>query len=167
MIEYLRNHWFTIFFMSLISGVTIFTITKKPITPELTNQKIVHPKTDSIIAIADSVVTILETQRKEHTKLKKEKDLFEKELKIEKKKKSKPAPVKTKVVVETKEVVVEKIIKLPDPGAKEAIIENYRIQNENTKLKEEIETLKKRNKIKNDTISTDTIRSKKKRFLLF
>jgi hypothetical protein len=167
MIKYFRNNWFGVFFISLISGVTIFTITKKPLNSELTPQKIVHPKTDSIIAIADSVVTILEIQKKEHTKLKKEKELFEKELKIEKKKKSKPVPVKTKVVVETKEVVVEKIVKLADPGAKEAIIENYRIQNENTKLKEEIETLKKKNKVKNDTISTDTIRSKRKRFLLF
>lgn len=173
MLRYLRKNGIVIFFSSLICGITIYLITLKPIDEEkVVLIKRVTPKTDSIIAAADSVVNILNDQQKERIKLKKEKEILEKELKIQKTKKPKISE-KTKIVVQTKEVIVEKEVKVEDPNSNQILIENYRIKNENCVLREELEKIKKVKKeslkkieLQKDTISTDTIR-KKKRFFLF
>jgi hypothetical protein len=167
--EYIKRNPIVIFISSFVWGITIFIVTRKPITEEKVKvvEKII-PKTDSIIAAADSIVTILEIQKKEKIKLKKEKELVEKELVIEKKKKEKSPKEKTKIVFETKEVIVEKEVKVQDPNARQAIIESYKIQDENCRLKEELRELKRMKEVeipkkmpKKDTITTDTIKRKR------
>jgi hypothetical protein len=172
--EYIKRNRIIIFVSSFVWGITVYVVTKKPITKD--KVKIIEkitPKTDSVIAAADSIVTILEIQKKEKLKLKKEKELVEKQLTVEKLKKSKPQKEKTKIVVETKEVIVEKEVKVQDPNMRQAIVESYKIQDENCRLKEELEELKKVQKYpqipiqkQRDSISTDTIK-RKKRFIIF
>lgn len=172
--EYIKRNRIIIFVSSFVWGITVYIVTKKPITED--KVKIIEkitPKTDSVIAAADSIVTILEIQKKEKIKLKKEKEFVEKQLTVEKLKKSKPQKEKTKIVVETKEVIVEKEVKVQDPNMRQAIVESYKIQDENCRLKEELEELKKVQKYQQipiqkqrDSISTDTIK-RKKRFGIF
>ena len=172
--EYIKRNRIIIFVSSFVWGITVYVVTKKPITED--KVKIIEkitPKTDSVIAAADSIVTILEIQKKEKIKLKKEKEFVEKQLTVEKLKKSKPQKEKTKIVVETKEVIVEKEVKVQDPNMRQAIVESYKIQDENCRLKEELEELKKVQKYQQipiqkqrDSISTDTIK-RKKRFGIF
>lgn len=171
MLEYLKKYWEIFSLSVLVWGVTIYTVTKKPITKELKPEHIVSPKTDSLIAAADTIVKFLEVQKKKELVLKKEKEKVEKELRIERKKKSKVEKGATKVIVQTKEVIVEKEVKVQDPSIKDVILENYKIQNENNHLKEELEHFKKNvstPKLRQiDSISTDTVKRKKKKFLLF
>jgi hypothetical protein len=172
--EYIKRNRIIIFLSSFVWGITVYIVTKKPITED--KVKIVEkitPKTDSVIAAADSIVTILEIQKKEKLKLKKEKEFVEKQLTVEKLKKSKPQKEKTKIVVETKEVIVEKEVKVQDPNLREAIVESYKIQDENCRLKEELAELKKAQKYQQipiqkqrDSISTDTVK-RKRRFIIF
>ncbi len=152
-------------------SLTFFIVSKKPIKEDLKPEQIVTPRVDSIIAAADTIVKILESQKKKQIELQKEKENVIKELKKEKKK-SHPKPIeKTKIVVETKEIVVEKKVLVQDPGVKQMAQENYKIQEENKYLKEELDCLRKstiqRPEPSRDTISTDTIRRKKKKFLFF
>lgn len=172
--EYIKRNRIIIFLSSFVWGMTVYIVTKKPITEDKVKviEKIT-PKTDSVIAAADSIVTILEIQKKEKLKLKKEKEFVEKQLTVEKLKKSKPQKEKTKIVVETKEVIVEKEVKVQDPNLREAIVESYKIQDENCRLKEELAELKKAQKYQQipiqkqrDSISTDTVK-RKRRFIIF
>jgi hypothetical protein len=172
--EYIKRNRIIIFVSSFVWGMTVYIVTKKPITEDKVKviEKIT-PKTDSVIAAADSIVTILEIQKKEKLKLKKEKEFVEKQLTVEKLKKSKPQKEKTKIVVETKEVIVEKEVKVQDPNLREAIVESYKIQDENCRLKEELAELKKAQKYQQipiqkqrDSISTDTVK-RKRRFIIF
>lgn len=171
MSDFFKNNWILLSFSTIVMSLTFYITTKKPIKEDLQPENITSPRVDSIIAAADTIVKILEIQKKKQLELQKEKELVIKELKKEKKKVKKQPKEKTKIVVETKEVVVEKKVLLQDPSVKDMVVENYKIQEENKYLKEELDCLKKNSlqkpQSRKDTISTDTIRRKKRKFIFF
>lgn len=178
MMQIIRQNWFYISLVTFVTGFG-FIVYKEKTTVEkpkviYVQQPRQNTKTDSVFAVIDSVLKVKKEYelKKEEIHKKKESSL-KRQLEIEKKKKVKQSKPKTKLVFQTREVIVEKEVKVTDPNTKELIKENYKTQQENYKLREELETLKKQNKINKsyrvyrDSISTDTVHRKKRRFLLF
>ena len=167
MFKYIKNHWGILSLSSLVWVITLYIVLHKPINQNTAPEHIIRPKTDSVIAAADSLVLIFENRKNKLNKVVKEKEKIEKQLKIEKKRK-KPSKEKTKIVFQTKEVVVEKQVIIADPNNKKFVEENYKIQEENNNLRGEIDLLKKSQRmVSRDSITTDTIRRKRRRFLIF
>jgi len=178
MMQIIRQNWFYISLVTFVTGFG-FIIYKEKNTTE--KPKVIYvpqpkqnTKTDSVFAVIDSVLKVKkEDELKKEEFHKKKESSLKRQLEIEKKKKVKQSKPKTKIVIETKEVIVEKEVKVTDPNIKELVKENYKTQEENYKLKEELETLKKQSKINKasrvyrDSISTDTVHRKKRRFFLF
>ncbi len=171
MIEYLKEYWKLLSLSAFACGFLVyFGSSKKPekVKVPIERVKIEKPKSDSVIAVIDSVLELKKKiELEKEISFKKKEALLEKQLKIEKSKKPKKIKEKTKVIIQTKEVIVEKEVRVQDPNTRDVIVENYNIQEENKNLKKEIESLKKSYKTQKDSISTDTIKSKRKRFLLF
>jgi hypothetical protein len=177
MTEYIKEYWKMLSIAGFFLGLLVyFGISEKPkkVEEEKSTVKVVtKPKTDSIIQVIDSVLEMKkELEIKKEIAYKKKESLLRKQLELEK---SKPVKIKekTKVVVQTKEVIVEKKVPVVDPNTKKIVEENYKIQEENKYLKQEIECIKStyENKttyqVRKDSISTDTIRRKKRRFGIF
>lgn len=171
MSDFFKNNWVLVAFTTIVVSLTFYIVSEKPIKEDTKPEDIVTPRTDSIIAAADTIVKILDSQKKKQKNLEKEKEVVVKELIKERKKKKDVLKEKEKVVVQTKEVVVEKKIMVQDPYVKDMAVENYKIQEENKYLREELECLKKNSVQKTapikDTITTDTIRRRKRKFLFF
>lgn len=172
MFEYFKSNWYFFSISSLIIGGILYFFPKNETVqiekkPEYV--KVIKPKSDSVIHVIDSVLKVKKENDmiKEIAYKKKQQDL-EKELRKERNEKLKKEKQKPKVIVHTKEIVVEKVIK--DTTVREVIVENYKIQEENRQLKRELEKKYYENeslrnmKTYKDTIQIDTIKKKKKRW---
>ena len=166
--DYIKHNWIYLLIATCICSIFIFTkFNDNPESRNIEVQTTPQPKPDSIIAIIDSTLKIKkELEEKKDREFKRKQTLLEEELRKEKQKKKRQTVEKTKVVVETKEIIVEKEVYVPDKNSKKVLMDNYKIQEENAHLKEEIECLRKSNKPQKDSISTDTVK-KKRRFFFF
>jgi len=124
MMRIIRQNWVYISFFTIVASFS-FIVYKEKTTIE--KPKVIYikqppqkPKTDSVLAVIDSVLKMRkENEDKKEELYKKKEMILKQQLKIEKSKKSKQP--KTKVVVETKEVIVEKEVKVADPNTKEIV----------------------------------------------
>jgi hypothetical protein len=180
LLDFLRRYWFYSLPVFFVSGMLF--INKKEKEKVIVDKPITVIKSDTLLVKVDSIVKQIENQKQESVKkisaLEKEKLRLQSEASQEKKKRiqnEKDLKKKPKVIVETKEVVKEKTVYLKDPNIKQTLEESYKVQEENCKLKEELESTKKMNrrlkseweksqKVKKnpDTMIVDTIRKKRK-----
>lgn len=180
---HIKRYWFFILLGLVVWGLTVY-IVKSSKYESVKKKEVVKvvTKTDTALKQLDSLIVKIEETKKMKYKYEGEKKVLHEIIKKEKKKNKSSKP---KVIVETKEKIVEKVV--ADPNVSEAIKENYKIQKENCALREEIKKYKdkeeyekmyqydnqpaqKREPIRTDTIRQDTTnnyKKRKKRFLLF
>jgi predicted nucleic acid-binding Zn-ribbon protein len=174
---YIKKHWIIVVLILIVWGITLHIVFNKRIKDGSEPHHIINPKTDSILAAVDSVVTVIkmqkEAQNKSINQLNEQKKEVEKKFRkknkeIEKLKKQKP---KVEKVVVEKEVIVEREVIKENPSTKE---ENYKLKKELDGYRETTKNLTEENinlkskKVYVDTIAIDTTHHRRKRrFLLF
>lgn len=186
--DYIKNHWVVLLLILLIWALTFCMISNNHYCKIHTKAHFVDTvsiKKDSILKQVDSIVTVIEVnkkiQKQEVKTLKKEKADLENVVKIGKKKiKIQEELLKKKPTVQIQEVEVSP--KVMSFDASNVFNENNSLKNENNELKEENKKLKadlelseqkiKKYKIdleqlirrRSDSIVIDTLRKKKRRF---
>ena len=175
---HIKRYWFFILLGLLIWGLTGYIVQSSKYKPVKKSQVVKEiTKTDTALKQLDSLIVRIEETKKLKIKYEGEKKVLHEIIKKEKKKNKSSKP---KTIIQTKEKIVEKIV--ADPNVSEALKENYKIQQENCELKEEIIKYKtkeeyniknhayKKEPIISDTLKQDTTnipKKRKKRFVLF
>jgi len=176
---YIKKYWFFILLGLVIWALTGYIVqSSKYESVREEEVKNIVTKTDTALKKLDSlIVQIEETKKLTTKKYEGEKKVLREIIKKEKKKNKSSKP---KTIIQTREKIVEKLV--ADPNVSEALKENYKIQQENCELKEEIIKYKtkeeyniknqayKKEPIISDTLKQDTTnipKKRKKRFVLF
>jgi hypothetical protein len=187
MLKYIKEHWIIVVLILLVWGITLRIVFNKPIKKDTEPHQIVSPKTDSILAAVDSVVTVIKMQKEVQNKTIKQ--LHEQRKEVDKKVRSKNKEIEKLKNQKPKieRVIVEKSVEREVIVEKEVIRQDPSVQEENKRLKQELGDYKRSvmrsssfskskssavdtiitEKVVTDTVVTDTIRRKRKRFFLF